>query len=133
MLQLGADSYLRTGSGIDHGGVLNGRDIRQSMIVAGCTRDGVNWVGVMESWKLDDRMQIAMVRVVPLHAAKVLEHQSRVDGRILGSEGKLLSLQLGLQLGLLLGLQLLVMGIAASLASLLSLQACSSPSSILCE
>ena len=80
---------------IDHGGILDGGDIWQSMIVDGCTRNSVNRVGVMGSWKLDERMQVAMVRRVPLHATKVLEQKSRVDVRIMGSEGLLLSLVLG--------------------------------------
>lgn len=92
---------------IDHGGILIGGDIGQSMIVDGCTRNSVmNRVGVMGSWKLDERMQVAMVRRVPLHATKVLEQKSRVDVRIMGSEGLLLCLVLGSLLCLLLSLVL---------------------------
>jgi hypothetical protein len=76
---------------------------------------------MLKAWMLDRGLEMAMRIGVPVHA-NVLEHKSRVDARILGSEGKLL--------GMLCGSITLGSAIPAGLSSL---QARNSLDSVLCE
>lgn len=84
---------------------------------------------MLEAWMLDRGQKMAMGIRVPVHA-NVLEHKSRVDARILGSEGKLLGMLCSKLCGMLCGLVTLDCGIPAGLSSLL---ARISLGSVLCE
>lgn len=80
---------------------------------------------MLEAWMLDRGLKMAMGTGVPVRA-NVLKHKTRVDSRILGSEGKLL----GKLLGMLRGLVMLDCGSATGKSSLM---VCISLGSVVCE
>lgn len=71
-------------NGVDCGGVLDCKDVWQSMVLNGLVLSGWVWNGyvldgcVLRRGKLHGRMRMKIDRLVPWHAARVVERKCRV-------------------------------------------------------
>lgn len=121
--------YLRGHSLIDSSDVLNGRDVRQNMVLNDCILESrLLYHGLLESLEIDlldllerelprphrlRRIWMLERRVVDAnHAAIVVEDQCRVDIGVLGSEG-------GKLISTVCELHALIRGVGAGLLSLM--------------